>query len=192
MEQEIENFDSQNEDLENIDSENDEVEEVSEEETEESTNDDSEESEEKPEYSDNEKQLYARAKKAEDRLKELEGKTKPKESKPKTEVNDEVTISRLEVRGIMEQEDQNYVLRFAKAEGISPIEALNDDIVKDRIEANKRRRAAASATPRGNNRTANESDEVDMWVRKYNKTGALPDGNPKLTSQILDRLTNGA
>lgn len=213
MAKETENLNSQNEELENDNSEN--VEESTDENTEESENeseDTSDESNEESneesqdEYTEREKQLYARLKKAEGFVQDENGKwVKPtkkpvKKTEKKSDAPDEVTLSRLEVRGVMEQEDQDYVLRFAKNEGISPIEALNDDIVKDRLAANKRRRESDKATPRSNNRANNQVDEVDAYVRKYKRAEAegkdpgsvLPDNNPALTSKILSKLSKGA
>lgn len=173
-----ENLDSTNEEIEDTDSTNSEEDSTGE--TTEGTSEESKD-EKKDEYSDREKQLYARAKKAEKELKEFKEKTPDASA-------DEVTLSRLEVRGVMEKEDQDYVLRFAKAEGISPIDALSDDIVQDRLKSNERKRTSEKATPRSNNRAATKEDEVAMWVRKYEKTGELPEDNPALTSKILDKL----
>lgn len=105
---------------------------------------------------------------------------------------DDATLSRLEVRGVMEPEDQQYVLKYAKSEGISPLDALSHEIVKDRLAANDRKRKSDQATPRANNRTATQQDEVEAWVRKYKKTGELPEDNPALTAKILDKLKEGA
>lgn len=204
-EKNTENLDSQNEEQENDDSQN--VEESTEENTEESKDESENESEDnsdeesQDEYTEREKQLYARLKKAEGFVQDGSGKwvkptKKPVKKETKTTASDEVTLSRLEVRGVMEPEDQDYVLRFAKNEGISPIEALSDDIVKDRLSANKRQRESANATPRSNNRANNQVDEVDSYVRKYKRAEAdgkdpgsvLPENNPALTSKILSKL----
>ena len=108
---------------------------------------------------------------------------------PKTEEVNDAVLSRLETRGVMEADDQNYVLRFAKAEGISPIEALSDPIVIDRMKANEKARTSVDATPRNNNRANTTQDEVAVAVKKYEQSGELPDGNPALTSKILKRLS---
>ena len=196
-----ENLNSQMEGQENPDSSNEEP-------TEEATvpEENDEQPEEGEKYTENERKLYTRAKKAEEEGKSIKSHLEKKgykwengelveigkEPEAPSETTDEVTLSRLEVRGVMEQEDQEYVLRFAKAEGISPIEALRDDIVQDRLKANKRKRDSENATPRGNNRAGNTEDEVDTWVRKYKKDGSLPENNPALTSKILDKLAKGA
>lgn len=179
-----ENLDSSNEEQEDIDSPSDEQEE-----TEEVSKETSEEKPKEEKYTEREKQLYAQLQKAKGFVL-VNGKwVKPEKKVEKTETpQDEITLSRLEVRGVMEKEDQEYVLRFAKSEGVSPIDALEDPIVKDRLKANERSRNSEKATPRSNNRTADTTDEVDMWVKKYQKTGELPENNPALTSKILDKL----
>jgi stage II sporulation protein AB (anti-sigma F factor) len=118
-------------------------------------------------------------------------KKKAKEA-PKKEAPaaDDAVLSRLETRGVMEADDQNYVLRFAKAEGISPIEALSDPIVIDRMKANEKTRTSVDATPRSNNRANTTQDEVAVAVKKFEQSGELPDGNPALTAKILKRLSN--
>ena len=80
------------------------------------------------------------------------------------------------------------MLRFAKLEGVSPVEALNDSIVKDRLEANKKARKSAGANPKGNNRGAGSKDEVTEGIRKFKKDGSLPENNPALTVKILKKL----
>lgn len=160
-------------------------EEVTEEETSEETEDSTTE-----ESEDDGIDWKERALKAERTIEKNKSKVK-KEPKAQTPSSDEVTLSRLEVRGVMEPADQEYVLRFAKAEGVSPIEALSDPIVKDRLEANKRTRESAKATPRSNNRTNNQVDEVAAAVRRYHQTGELPD-NLALASKVGDALKNGA
>lgn len=118
-------------------------------------------------------------------------KQKAKESKKDPEApkqNDDTDRLRLEVRGVMEQEDQNYVLKFAKAEGISPVDALNDEVVKDKLThfAKVRTQKAATSAPSG--RTAAPGANIDAMVRRYKKDGTLPE-DPKLVSKILDKLS---
>lgn len=101
---------------------------------------------------------------------------------------DDALLARLENRGVMDQEDQAYVIRFAKSEGISPIEALNDEIVKDKLAYFKKQRETKASTFTGTNRTGGKVDEVERAVARYKKDGTLPDNNPALVSKILSRL----
>ena len=180
--EELENIDSPNEELENTDLPNGDQPE-----------DDLEGDEQKEEYTPREKSLYAQLQKAKG-LTLVDGKwvkaeVKKEVKKPKTEEVNDAVLSRLETRGVMEADDQNYVLRFAKAEGISPIEALSDPIVIDRMKANEKARTSVDATPRSNNRANTTQDEVAVAVKKYEQSGVLPDGNPALTAKILKRLS---
>ena len=168
----------------NYETNEDEVVEVAEEVVEETTEEPTEESEEETTVD-----WEARALKAERAIEKSKKKAKdaPKKEAPAA---DDAVLSRLETRGVMEADDQNYVLRFAKAEGISPIEALSDPIVIDRMKANEKARTSVDATPRSNNRANTTQDEVAVAVKKYEQSGELPDGNPALTAKILKRLSN--
>jgi hypothetical protein len=131
------------------------------------------------------KERALKAEKAIEKAKK-KGKDTPKESV------EDLTLARLEARGILQEEDQQYILKYAKVEGLDPIKALEDDFVKDRLADMKRKRASVEATPRSNNRTNTSVDEVSVWLKKYKVNGTLPDNNPALTSKILRALKNGA
>jgi hypothetical protein len=131
------------------------------------------------------KERALKAEKAIEKAKKKE-KTTPKEN------GEDLTLARLEARGLFHEEDQNYVLKYAKVEGIDPIKALEDDFVKDRLAEYKRKRASVEATPRQNNRTNSSVDEVAVWTKKFKMNGTLPDNNPALTAKILRALKNGA
>lgn len=179
---ETENINSQNDEQENTDSQNSETEST---ETEQVI--EQEEGETKEEFTEREKQYYSRIKKLEAELKEAKGQEKPK---PKKETsNEDVTIARLEARGILHPDDQAYILKFAKVEGVHYLEALEDDIVKDKLDRNKKQRLSASAAPRGNNRAPGDQNEVASAIKKYEKDGTLPD-NPALTAKVLKALKN--
>lgn len=155
------------------------------EETNESSEDDSEESTETEKKVD----WQARALKAEKLIEKNKNKAKKDKQKGKSaDSSSEVTLARLETRGVMEKEDQEYVLRVAKLEGTSPIEALDDPIVQDRLKANEKARKSEGASPKGNNRGRGAQNEVDIAVKKYKKDGTLPENNPALTVKILNKL----
>ena len=155
---------------------------------EEATEDTTEGSEATEEESQEEIDWQARALKAE---KAIEKAKKKQKSEPKESVED-LTLARLEARGVLNQDDQEYVLKYAKVEGINPIEALQDEFVQERLKANERTRKSAQATPKGNNRAGTSTDDVNIWVKRYKQNGSLPEGNPALTAKVLDALTNGA
>ena len=130
----------------------------------------------------------ARALKAERAIEK--SKKKAKDTPKREESTNDAVLSRLETRGVMEADDQNYVLRFAKDNNINPVDALTDVIVIDRLKANNLARTSVEATPKSNNRANTAQNEVDVAVKKFEKDGTLPDGNPALTAKILKRLSN--
>jgi len=133
----------------------------------------------------------ARAIKAEKLIEKNKDKVKKAKESKKEQSGDSVSdviLARLETRGVMETEDQDYVLRVAKLDGVSPIEALKDPVVQDRLKANEKARRSENANPTANNRGRGAQDEVDIAVKKFKKDGTLPDNNPSLTVKILKKL----
>lgn len=161
---------------------------------EEDTTEDVESTDESPEVEETEEReeidWKERALKAEKAIE----KAKKKEKKAPQETTEDLTIARLEARGILDARDQNDVLKYAKAEGISPIEALDDEFVQAKLAHNKKQRLSVQATPKGNNRANNTQDEVDVYVKRYKEKGAsaLPENNPRLVTAVLRKLKNGA
>ena len=129
----------------------------------------------------------ARALKAERAIEKSKKKAK---DTPKKEEADDAVLSRLETRGVMDADDQNYVLRFAKDNNLTPVDALKDLIVIDRLASNAKARTSVEATPTSNNRANTAQNELDVAVKRYDKDGTLPDNNPALTAKILKKLAN--
>lgn len=145
-----------------------------------------EESEESIDYKAEFEKTKAELEKAQRAILKNKDKTK---SEPKKESAEDVTIARLEARGILNADDQAYILKYAKVEGVHYLEALEDDFVKDKLDRNKRERLSASAAPRGNNRAPGDTNEVSAAVKRYQKDGTLPD-NPALVSKVLKAIKN--
>lgn len=131
-----------------------------------------------------------RALKAEKAIEKAKAKAKEGGNKEKkAESSDEVTIARLEARGILHPEDQQYILKYAKVEGMHYLEALEDELVKDKLDRNKKVRLSAQAAPKGNNRAPGAQNDVDAAVKKFEKDGTLPD-NPALVAKVMKALKN--
>jgi hypothetical protein len=128
-----------------------------------------------------------RALKAEKTIEKAKAKAKDAPKEKKAEGSDEVTIARLEARGILHPDDQAYVLKFAKNEDMHYLEALEDELVKDKLDRNKKLRLSAQAAPRGNNRAPGAQNDVDAAVKKFEKDGTLPD-NPALIAKVMKAL----
>lgn len=119
-------------------------------------------------------------------IKSKPGNTAPKGPKSKI---DEATLARLEVRGVLEPADQEYVVKFARTEKIDIAEALAEDVVKDRLSKNKRIREqrGSSATPNNRVGTGANPKNVDYWIRK----GQLP-SDPDLADKVQTELAKRA
>lgn len=128
-----------------------------------------------------------RALKAEKAIEKAKAKAKVEPKEKKTESTDEITVARLEARGILHPDDQAYILKYAKVEGVHYLEALEDDLVKDKLDRNKKARLSAQAAPRGNNRAPGTQNELDAAIKKYEKDGTLPD-NPALIVKVMKAI----
>lgn len=120
-------------------------------------------------------------------LEKYKGKPKPKE----VSSDSEAVLARLENRGVMDKEEQEYVLRFAKVEGISPIEALSDDVVKDKLAFFKKKREQSGSTQTPGNRTGVASKSVDYYINK-NEIPKDPVMAEKVQNELSRRAKAGA
>lgn len=96
------------------------------------------------------KQLYARATKAEAKAKELEAKLKPKESLPTNQSSsspEDIERLRLEVKGYKGEE-----VDFLMQNG--GLKALDNDIAMAGIEAMRKKQKSEDATPAGTGKAA--------------------------------------
>lgn len=130
-----------------------------------------------------------RALKAERAIEKAKAKGKNEPKTEKSNSPDEVVAARLEARGILHADDQAYVLKYAKVEGVHYLEALEDDFVKDALDRKKKARLSASAAPKGNNRAPGDMNDVASAVKKFDKDGSLPD-NPALVAKVLKAIKN--
>lgn len=152
---ELENLDSTNEELETTDSEN---------------------GEESEEYTDREKQLYARLKKTEQELKEL--KLKPVE-KVETKASPKVTanLSAAEVIALskanIDPEDIDEVLEYAEYKKISVLEALKSHFIQATLSQKTEERNSAEAIAKPGRRGSSKLS--DKEVLALGDKGEIPE-----------------
>lgn len=149
--------------LENIDSTNDEVME-DEVETTDSTNGEAEEGTE--EYTPREKQLYARAKKAEAEAKAAKAQRGTTDAQTAGDGFGYDVKAYLKASGI-KADEFDFVRKEMKASGLSDIDALlENDYFKSKLE--KRREVAKTdeATPSGKRSGGVATNSVDYWLAK--------------------------
>jgi hypothetical protein len=164
--------------------------------SEEETGDESAESEDSNESDDEEKiDWKERALKAEKLIEKnnkeaKKAKEKPSESKQSgSDSNpDELSRVRLEARGILEKEDQDYVLKYAKAEDMNVVDALGEEVVKDKLAFLKKKRDQKAATSAPSGRTSAGGTNIDALVSQYKKNQTLPD-DPELVRKIFKKLS---
>ena len=144
------------------------------------------------------RQLFERAKKAEGFVK-LDGKwvkTPKTEPKPeekvvpqaKTGELDDNALDYLDLKGISEAEDIKVIEDIAKKTGMTVRQALKDEYVIAKLDANKRARNVANATPSGVKRGSGSSaQDVDSAVAKFEQTGELP-MDYELRSMVVNKM----
>ena len=179
MDNELENINSTNDDQENLDSTNEQIE--SEESDEESTDE--------PEYTENERKLYARAKKAEEELKKLKEAKPPKENTVKKEQSGD--LSTLDIIALskanIEDEDIEEVLDYAKYKGISVREALSSSILKTTLAEKVEERKSAQVTHTGSGRRANSAISDERLLADARK-GIMPENETDMSRLSMLRL----
>jgi len=130
----------------------------------------------------------------------LRTKNRIKEKKEKSENSDsnseDLTIVRLEARGILHPEDQKKVIKLAKILGINAVDALSDPDVKFALEKDKKARMlnkATKTTSKGGG-SNNNSQDVKWYIEK----GIVPSHrkDPKLyeayEAELVRRAKNSA
>lgn len=170
--EELETIDSTNDETENLDSTNEEIE--------------VEEVEEKEEYSEREKQLYARLKKAEAELK----------AKPKTEVQAPKVDAKLSTfdmlalqkANIETEEDLNEVVRWADYNKIPVAEALKSNILKATLAEKAEIRNSALAVNTGTGRRANAGAVSEARLMADAQKGIMPESAEDIAKLARMRL----
>ncbi len=114
-----------------------------------------------PKYTEQEKQLFERAKKAEAKVKMLEHLEKRVEKSTETPIEDIAkTVHALKDYSATEVET---IFKHAKALGVSTLEALKDEDVGLLIQAKREKVAKESKIPEPTNRQASEDKPYSNW-----------------------------
>lgn len=179
----------------------DENEKVEAEETEE-TEEESEETEEATEDTKAEPKAKAKetpeARKArlERELKQLNKKHgfKDKEEPPAKRNSgelDETQLDYLDLKGISEDEDIEVIQKIVSKTGMTVRQALKDDYVVAKLDANRAQRAVKDATP-GNQKRGNgggSGTDLAAAIAAYDSKGVLPE-DFKLASEVVNAITS--
>ena len=121
--------------------------------------------EEKDQYSDREKQLYERVKRAEAKakmLEHLEEKTQEVSKDPDVPIQNIAKV----VHGLKDYsaDEVDTIFRQAKALGVSPLEAAKNEDVDLLIKAKREKVERENKTPEPTNRQSSEGKSFDQWT----------------------------
>ena len=125
-------------------------------------------------YTDREKQLYERAKKAEAKLKkqELDEKSSKEDTSNKETSKDMSQVPTEEIAKTVHAlkdyspEEVNTIFKQAKNMNVSPLEALKDEDVELLIQAKRAKVEKESKTPEPTNRQSSEEKDFSEWTAK--------------------------
>ena len=97
--------------------------------------------------------------------------------KPKTPTGelDETTLDYLDLKGITETEDIKEIEKVIAKTGMTARQALKDEYVISKLKSNKETREAKAAVPSNTKRSGSSaSDNLELAIAKYERTGELP------------------
>jgi hypothetical protein len=115
----------------------------------------------------------------------------PKEAPvQKTGELDETQLDYLDLKGISEQEDIAIIESIVKKTGVTVRQALKDEYVVAKLEANKANRELKAATPSSTKRSSGgQSNDFQAALAKYEATGEYP-ADFALRSAVVDHLVS--
>lgn len=130
-----------------------------------------------------------RLRRAEKKLKKSEIDTKVEAKlKEKTGELDETQLDYLDLKGISDSEDLKVIEKHLKQTGETVRQALKDDYVLSKLNANKAARDLKDATPSSTKRTGSgQNNDLSLAIAKAEATGKLPD-DFALRTQVVNAL----
>ena len=132
-------------------------------------------------------QKYAKELGIEPTIVKVEYKTEPS---AKTNELDENALDFLDLKGITEDEDVAVIQKVIEKTGQTVRQALKDDYVIQKLEANKTQRANQMATPSSTRRAGQTStQDIGSLVDKYERTNELPD-DFETRSKVVEAVVN--
>ncbi len=142
------------------------------------------------------RQLFARAKNAEDDVKELRGKVKEvpeKKSKAKPDTSDEfdeMQLMFLENKGISTEEDVAWVKEeLSQLPGGTLMSLFKNKYFQSSLKERQDTAKAVNASPKGGRSSGNSADTVEHHLAQYLATGVLPENQVMAEKVIEARIT---
>jgi len=146
--------------------------------TEELLEDELDESQDEQDNSEEQIDWKERALKAERAI--IKSKNKPKSNTPKetvdTSIIDELNVLKLNVEGIKDADEIKLVIEKSKLLGISPVEALKDELILGLLARGRKEKLDNLATPGTSNRGKTLTESMDkVKARIMNGTASAED-----------------
>ena len=141
-------------------------------------------------------ELKARLRRAEAKIERMKinseaNKKVEKILEKKTGELDETQLDYLDLKGITEEEDIKILARHVQRTGETIRQALKDEYVQAKLEANAKAREVKSATPSATKRGGNQVNDVASAIARFEQTGELP-ADYKLRSEVVNAITDKA
>src|SRR5207244_2538156 len=95
----------------------------------------------------------------------------------------------LDLKGVTENEDIKVIEDVIKKTGITVRQALKDDYVQSKLQANKSKREVSSATPSATKRGGNQQNNIAAAIAKFEQTGELP-SDYALKTEVVNAVTD--
>lgn len=139
-------------------------------------------------------ELKARLKRAEAKIErmKLDSKVEKKVERifeKKAGELDETQLDYLDLKGITEEDDIKILARHVQRTGETIRQALKDDYVQAKLEANAKAREVKSATPSASKRGGNQINDLNSAIARFNQTGELP-ADYKLRSEVVNAIAD--
>lgn len=151
-----------------------------------------EQTEDTPEYTEHERKLFARAKKAEAELRALKAKQATPETKPQNLNNTTSPSSYSNIREFkaivdLNDEDADYVVTYAEKFGMSLSEARKNKDVQAILNVRAEERKSASVANTGPTRRGSAQVSGEKLLERAN-SGQLPDDEDALRDLVKARI----
>jgi hypothetical protein len=102
---------------------------------------------------------------------------------------DETQLDYLDLKGITEEEDIKILARHVQRTGETIRQALKDEYVQAKLEANLKAREVKSATPSTTKRGGNQVNDIASAIARFEQTGELP-ADYKLRSEVVNAISD--
>lgn len=102
---------------------------------------------------------------------------------------DETQLDYLDLKGINDDEDIKIIARHVQRTGESVRQALKDDYVQAKLEANAKAKEVKGATPSATKRGGNQVNDTASAIARFEQTGELP-ADFKLRSEVVNAIAD--